>query len=294
MAAEDPPPEHAPANASASIATIRAVLTRITITRRMGVVAERFAPLVRDQRAALLGVLAGVSGGDWARPTACAPWTLKDVVSHLVQGELLFGGLYRSEIVDIASDTEAGVELWRRVDGETVRYSLWHHGLATQRVIDSRSDESWRRVVDHSSIAGPLELRHALRIHFYELAIHGHDVTQALDAPNIWEERTGTLVEYCLRVAPSAIARSGAALKGVVEIRVPEAGVRTLEGSSGTSWILSSGPASVPTAVWEADAETLVLATAGRVTPADALERSNVAGDAGFLGAFLEAWRVTA
>src|SRR5439155_20341027 len=181
------PPEHAAARARRAIEAARANLTRPTITRRIAAVAERFSPLVNDQRAALLGVLSHVAGDEWQGPTVCDPWTVKDVVAHLVENELLLGRVYRGELGDLGADAHEGVGRWSRVDGETVRYSLWHHGQATQRVIDSRSDESWRRPV--SQDGATFELRQALRIHFFELAVHGHDITAAVGVPSVWGDR---------------------------------------------------------------------------------------------------------
>ena len=249
--------------------------------------AERFAPLVRDQRAALLGALSHVEGDAWDLPTVCAPWTVKDVAAHLVESELLLGRLYRGELDDITADDDEDVERWRKVDGSTVRYSLWHHGEATQRVIDSRSDESWRRQVGQDGAT--VELRHALRIHFFELAVHGHDITSALGAPAPWGDRAWVVVEACMRRAPAVLASEPA--RGSIIVRVPEVGSRTLDGT-GTGWTLADDEPEQPSAVWDTDAETFVLATTGRLPAPDALARSKVDGDAAYLETVVGAWRV--
>ena len=251
---------------------------------------EPFAPLVRDQRAALLGLLSDVAGEDWERLTVCDPWTVKDVVAHLVEGELQFGRLYRGEIDELATDTEEGVDRWRRVDGDTVRYSLWHHGQAAQRVIDTRPDKSWGRQV--TNFGEPMELRRALPIHFFELGVHSHDVSVALGKPPIWGDRAGPLVEYIIGRATSALAETPAS--GSIEVRIPEVGPRTLDGRSG-GWILldqSGGDgAGDPAATWHTDAETLVLVTTGRLAIPDAIAHSKVEGDPSLLERVLADWR---
>jgi uncharacterized protein (TIGR03083 family) len=230
---------------------------------------------------------------DWSRPTPCPSWSVRDVVAHLVEGELLFGRVCRGELDPVAAtdlDNEAGVERWRRTDGETVRYSLWHHGQATQRVIDSRSDASWRRRV---RIPGAeLELRALLRVHFFELALHSHDVTAALGASHLWGDRVEAVVQYCLRGAPAVLARAGLAPEGSIAVRVAGVGTWTLDGS-GEAWRLAPDGAAGAAASWEVDPETLVLATAGRLTADDAASRSAIEGDAGLLGRALAVWRVT-
>jgi uncharacterized protein (TIGR03083 family) len=47
-------------------------------------VVDRFAAL----RTQLLGVLAGLSAEDWARPTAAPGWSVKDVAAHLLGGDV--------------------------------------------------------------------------------------------------------------------------------------------------------------------------------------------------------------
>ena len=42
-------------------------------------------------------VLAGIRAGDWAAPTPCTELDVRDVVSHLVSGNLLFAALVRGE-----------------------------------------------------------------------------------------------------------------------------------------------------------------------------------------------------
>jgi uncharacterized protein (TIGR03083 family) len=250
-------------------------------------VAEPFAAHVNDQRAALLGVLSHLAPRDWERPTVCDPWTVHDVVAHLVENELLYGRLYRGEIDDLVGDNEAEVERWRKVDAETVRYSVWHHGQATQRVIDSRTEGSWSRRV--SNQGHPMELRGVLQMHFFELTVHSHDVTEALGTPAIWGSRLAALADYCIELAPLALTLIPPS--GAVELDVAEVGVRSLNGSS-KGWTLSSEHAAAPSATWHTDPETLALATTGRLDLDEALSRTKVEGDATLLREILEAWQL--
>ena len=274
------------ASASATTAVIkRAVITRQTITRTLGAVAERFAPLLRDQRAALIGLLTDLPAERWKLPTVCTGWDVKDVAGHLVENELLFGRLYRGEIDDLSADNEEGVERWRKVDPETVRYSLWHHGQAAQRVIDSRPDASWARTVSHFGL--PMELRRALVMQFFELAVHSHDISSALGVPPIWDDRTGPLVEYFFSLAPLALALTPAG--SAIEITVDGIGTTTLDGTSG-EWLL--GDASDPATTWHTDAETLILVTTGRRPIAEAIAATKVEGHAALLESVLADWQL--
>jgi uncharacterized protein (TIGR03083 family) len=250
-------------------------------------VAEPFAPHVNDQRAALLGVLSKLVPDDWQRTTICDAWTIHDVGAHLVENELLFGRLYRGEIDELADDNDDAVDRWRKVDAETVRYSIWHHGQATQRVIDSRPEASWGREVRHDG--RPIELRRALRMQFFELAVHSHDITAALGVPATWGDRAAPLVDYCIGLAPAALALMPPS--GVVEFDVTDVGVRALDGSSG-EWTSSPARVGTPTATWHTDPESLVLAVTGRLDRDEAISRTKVEGDAMLLREILDTWQL--
>ena len=46
------------------------------------------AHLFPDLHAELMTVLRGLAPADWSRPTWAAPWTVKDVVAHLLDGQI--------------------------------------------------------------------------------------------------------------------------------------------------------------------------------------------------------------
>jgi uncharacterized protein (TIGR03083 family) len=250
-------------------------------------VGEAFAPYVNAQRAALLGVLSKLTTEDWLRVTICDPWTVHDVGAHLVEAELRFGRLYRGEIDTVDTDNQADVDRWSKVDAETVRYSIWHHGQATQRVIDSRPDSSWGREV--TSMGWPIDLRRALRMHFFEVAVHSWDITNALGVQTIWDDRAAPLVDYCIELAPLALALLPPT--GAVELDVAGVGTRTLDGS-GRDWTLTGDREVSPTTTWHTDPESLVLAVTGRLDLNEAIERTKVEGDADSLKDVLAAWQL--
>jgi uncharacterized protein (TIGR03083 family) len=254
-------------------------------------VSEGFVALTNDQRAELLGLLSSLPAEDWTQSTGCRGWPVHDVVAHLVEGELLFGRVYRGELKALTredADPQAGVERWARADGETLRFSLWHHGSATQRVIDSRSEDSWNR--DLSVFDRTLLLRDVLRLHFFDLALHSYDVGAALGAPSLWGDRVPSIVEYCVRGAPHAL--TSAALKSDAGVRVEVAGVGSWTlGHRDGAWDIE-GPDAPGAATWKTDPETLVLVTTGRLPVSEALDRSSVDGDAVLLGDVLAAWQV--
>jgi uncharacterized protein (TIGR03083 family) len=257
-------------------------------------VTERFVPLVNDQRAALLGLLTDIPAEDWSRPTPVRGWPVHDAVAHLVEGELLFGRVYRGELTAVTredADPQAGVERWTQADPETLRFSLWHHGSAAQRVIDSRSDGSWRREVSWFGRSVPLG--HVLRFHFFDLAIHSHDVTTGLDAPSLWGDRIPQIVAFCLDEAPDALTRGGVKVEKGVHVEIDGIGSWSLEHPDGT-WRVGE-PREGAAVRWETDAETLVRVTTGRM-PVDAAlgAPSCIWGDYDVLRDVVAAWQVKA
>ncbi|HVL32290.1 MAG TPA: maleylpyruvate isomerase N-terminal domain-containing protein, partial [Actinomycetota bacterium] len=93
---------------------------------------------IANERADLLAYLQSVNGPDWDRITVCAPWTVKDVLAHIVEGELNVGKIYRGEHVGGGFvDAEEGIARWAALPGEAVRAALWQHGTATQRVLEA-------------------------------------------------------------------------------------------------------------------------------------------------------------
>ena len=247
--------------------------------------------LTNDQRAALLGLLPDLSADDWNRPTACRGWSIHDVVAHLVEGELLFGRVYRGELKTLTAeeaDPDAGVARWTHADAETLRFSLWHHGTATQRVIDSRSEDSWRRDVE--VFGRPLHLRHVLRMHFFDLALHSQDIARTVGTASLWGNRTPFLVRYCLRGAPDALDAADVQAAGAVRVEVEGAGAWTLARIEGAWRLAEEGGTAAAT--WRTDPESLVMATTGRLEPREALERSNAEGDRTLLEQVLAGWRL--
>lgn len=242
--------------------------------------------LIGEQRAAVLTAIAGARGDDWDRPTVCAPWTVKDVLAHMVEGELNVGRIYRGEIREQGYlDPEEGIAKWRALPGEAVRAALWQHGTAAQRVLDAMTEEVWRAPI---KAFGCREIRQLVRLHLFDVSVHGHDLTDALETDAVWGPALGFLTEFVVRAAPPTLARRGLEPQGSVFVSDRARGW-VIDGAGGTWRVVHDAkPDGAPVSI-EADPETLVLLATGRGDREMLLGRTQTSGDT---GAFLDAWRV--
>jgi len=245
--------------------------------------------LIVDQRASLLTAIAGASGTDWDLPTVCAPWTVKDVLAHMVEGELNVGRIYRGEVREQGYiDPEEGIAKWRALPGEAVRAALWQHGTAAQRVLDAMTEDVWRAPI---KAFGCREIRQLVRLHLFDIAVHGHDLTDALGADAIWGPALPFLTEFVVRAAPPTLARRGLEPSGSLLVSVD--GKRWLIDSSEGSWrVVHEAAADEGEASLETDPETLALLTTGRGDREQLFQRAVMSRNSQIGQRILEAWRV--
>jgi uncharacterized protein (TIGR03083 family) len=244
--------------------------------------------LIAEQRAALLTAIATAGGADWERPTVCAPWNVKDVLAHMVEGELNVGRIYRGEVREQGYiDPEEGIAKWRALPGEAVRAALWQHGTAAQRVLDAMTEEVWRTPI---KAFGCREIRQLVRLHLFDISVHGHDLTEALGSPPVWGPALPFLVEFVVRAAPPTLTRRGLDPGG--ELLVSVDGKRWLIDGTEGSWRVVHDAAGEAQAAIELDAETLVLLTTGRGDQEELSQRAVISRDSQTGRRILEAWRV--
>jgi uncharacterized protein (TIGR03083 family) len=245
--------------------------------------------LIADQRASLLTAIASAGSADWDRPTVCAPWNVKDVLAHMVEGELNVGRIYRGEVREQGYiDPEEGIAKWRALPGEAVRAALWQHGTAAQRVLDAMTEEVWRAPI---KAFGCREIRQLVRLHLFDIAVHGHDLTDALGTPPVWGPALPFLAEFVVRAAPPTLTRRGLEPSG--ELLVSMDGKRWLIEAAEGSWrVVHDAEARSVQASVELDAETVVLLATGRGDQQELLDRSALTGDRDRAERILTAWRV--
>jgi len=245
--------------------------------------------LIGEQRAALLGAIAGAGPADWDRPTVCAPWTLKDVLAHMVEGELNVGRIYRGEVKEQGYiDPDEGIAKWRALPGEAVRGALWQHGTAAQRVLDAMTEDVWRAPI---KAYGCREVRQLVRLHAFDVSVHGHDLTDALEVQPVWGPALAFLVEFVVRAAPPTLRRRGLEPHGSLLVVVGDR--RWLIEAVDGSWRVDHSPSPESgAAAIETDEETLVLLATGRGDRERLSSSLEISRDSQIGQQIVEAWRV--
>jgi uncharacterized protein (TIGR03086 family) len=132
-----------------------------------------------------------VLADDWARPTPCTEWNLRQLVNHVVGSDLRYAALLNGG---------RGEDFIRRREGETGSAPVvgdnpvedWTHAAA---LLDAalRAPGAMERVVDYPW--GPLRGRELLENRLVDITIHTWDLARAIDTDDTLHER---LVRRCL------------------------------------------------------------------------------------------------
>jgi uncharacterized protein (TIGR03086 family) len=107
-------------------------------------------------------------------PTPCAPWTVRDLLRHMVGQHLRFGALARGKDPDVASPVE-GPEL-----GADPAATLRE---AAELVSAAFADADLARTALLPEIGRPVPLGALVSFHFFDFVVHGWDFAVSIGAP---------------------------------------------------------------------------------------------------------------
>ena len=126
-----------------------------------------------------------VLADDWARPTPCTEWNLRQLVNHVVGSDLRYAALLNGG---------RGEDSIRRREEETGSAPVvgdnpvedWTHAAA---LLDAalRTPGAMERVVDYPR--GPLRGRELLENRIVDITIHTWDLARAIDTDDTLHER---------------------------------------------------------------------------------------------------------
>jgi uncharacterized protein (TIGR03083 family) len=136
----------------------------------------------------------GLTDEEWARPTDCPGWTVKDHVSHMIGTERLLLGeqappadLSAASHVrnDIGKANEQWIEAYRALPGKEV---LDEFRAVTARRLDALRalrDDDWNR--EGFTPEGPGPYRQFMEIRVFDCWYHDQDIREALGRPGFLE-----------------------------------------------------------------------------------------------------------
>lgn len=196
--------------------------------------------LLRLERSDFAAMVAGLAPDEWARPSLCAGWTVKDVVGHVLANDEIgmFGylaGVTRAGLRP-ARHTEAVRTRWRERDPDQI--VAFAHGL------------------DHPRGMAKSMFKYAPLILFTETFVHQQDVRRAVGwGREVDEERMVAILDAMVHTNAGVRAR-----RRVAGLRVRATDVDYVSGAP-----IGKGPEVF------GPAEVLVMTIAGRVVDPGAL-----------------------
>jgi uncharacterized protein (TIGR03083 family) len=252
---------------------------------------------VAAETAGLTARLEDVGEADWQRPTACADWTVADVMAHIATGasfqvETLSRGLAgdTSPLFGDPAARAAQVEERRGRPGAVVLAEFRANMDALLALFDRLTPADLERPAWH--VSGIHPIRWFVEQRLGELAIHRLDVQQALGDDHQIAPVVGDLLVdgYFDRLPRLLDGQAAGDLQATVEFRVGGSPPhrRALHVANGRATLTDAADAT-PDLVFEGDAVTYLLLTTGRLHPrqARAAGRLRIRGDE----RLVERWR---
>jgi uncharacterized protein (TIGR03083 family) len=243
-------------------------------------------------RAALSRLLLELSPADWQRPTACAPWLVRDVVAHVLGDDL--ARLSRSRDAHASPGPAAG---------ETLAVFLHRHN---QQWVDAASRVSTGLLRDLLETVTPQVLAYWQNIDmerlgepvswaspdpapvwldcardFTEYWTHLHQILLAAGRPALADDQAlHSVLDTFLRALPLTLERTARCGDGTLTIRVPgpAGGSWTCRCDAG-QWRWAGEPPGAATATVTIDAGLLWRLCTRGTEPAGALRHAEIDGD---------------
>lgn len=253
---------------------------------------DLFAPL----HAELLQLLRGLSPEQWEHPTVAAPWRVRDVAAHLLDGDLRALSAFRDGHSEPPAEPIGGYDdLVRFLDQLNAEWVIASRRLSPRVLTDllattgSEVAEVYAALPAHDAApfpvawAGEAESENWMHVgrDYTERWHHQMQIRDAVGAPGLFERRwLYPLLDLSVRALPYAY-RSTAADTGVrvvVEVKGPGGGAWSLVKGE-AAWGMHRGAAPSPEVAIRLDADTAWKSLYHVLAPVDARARAHVDGD---------------
>jgi uncharacterized protein (TIGR03083 family) len=228
-----------------------------------------------------------LSEDDWARPTECPEWTVKDVYAHLVGGEHWMADGHPAPPEGLARIADGPVESRKGVSGPAVLAEL-------RAILAHRQEQLAAGLPDPdaptmTAYLQPVTVGILYRMRAFDAWVHEQDIRRAvgvpgnLDSPSAKISRTLFVGSLPRVVAKAAAAPPGSSVR--VDVAGPVAFDLAIEVGPDGRGVPSQEPPERPTVTLRTDWETFSRLMAGRIDPGTA--PVTVEGDADLAGRVL-------
>lgn len=241
---------------------------------------------LRDVWTSLTELADGLDDADWARPTDCPGWTVRDQLTHLLAFEWQLAGrpMTLEELTevppyvhnDIGRSNERAMRHWRsRTPGELL--AAWRE-ITAERLAQIAAATEEDLAADSWTPLGPGTVLDLLQVRILDHWIHEQDIRRAVGRPG---NESGPAAEHTvdrmLMGIPMVVGKRAAAPEGasvVLELTGPVERERTVTVRDGRAKP-GDRPAD-PTAALYLDSTTFAELAAGRTDPESVIAAARI------------------
>jgi uncharacterized protein (TIGR03083 family) len=257
-------------------------------------------PLFAGQQAAFIALLRRLRPGQWALPTVCPGWDVKDIAAHVLGDHVGRLSRHRDGYAPLhPRDGEPFPAFLDRINAEWVTAA---RRLSPRLLVEQLSGaagqiaEFWAAadpdaLGDGVSWAGatPAPAWLDAARDFSEYWSHHQQICDAIGEPGVGQEYLGPVLDTFMRALPHTLRHTPAPEGVVLQLVVT--------GPAGGSWTCTRGPDRWrlrrephprPTARVELDSDTAWRLCSRGITPGQAAGRARVGGDRQLAGAALQ------
>jgi uncharacterized protein (TIGR03084 family) len=194
---------------------------------------EQIVAAVTEQQAELDGLLAGLDDDGWARPSACAGWSIGDVVLHMAQTNEMAVASARGELPAWMEGAYDGLRAATDIDDGAALMVEKERG-APPAELDERWKASCRDLREAllacapsdrlTWVAGELAARTLGTTRLAETWLHTGDVADGLGVELVPGDRLQHVARLAWRTIPYAFQRAGREPPGPVAFRLSSPG----------------------------------------------------------------------
>ncbi|MFI7639562.1 maleylpyruvate isomerase family mycothiol-dependent enzyme [Nonomuraea sp. NPDC049400] len=249
-------------------------------------------PLLAEQQAAFIDLLRRLDNGEWARPTICPGWSVKDVAAHVLGDHIGRLSMHRDGYhVLHPQDGEAFPGFLDRINDEWVTAARRISPPMLIELLSAMGNqivEFWQ-TVDLDTLGGPVRWAGPEPVPYWldvareytEYWTHHQQICDATGRTGLTGPHyLGPVLDTFLRALPHTLRDVTAPEGTTVQVNVtgPSGGVWTCTHGS-DRWRLRPRAHQQPTVNLYLDVDTAWRLCTRGITPAQAVERTHIDGD---------------